>query len=36
MTLNMLWKHINAADQQIQFSFDNRIVTLDFRKAEEK
>ena len=35
-TLNMLWKHINVADQQIQFSFDNRIVTLDFKKAEEK
>lgn len=36
ITLNMLWKHINAADQQIQFSFDSRIVTLDFRKPEEK
>lgn len=35
-TLNMLWKHINAADQQIQFSFDNRLVTLDFREAKEK
>ncbi|MFO1001795.1 MAG: PQQ-binding-like beta-propeller repeat protein [Planctomycetaceae bacterium] len=35
-TLNMLWKHINVADQQIQFSFDSRVVTLNFRKPEEK
>jgi outer membrane protein assembly factor BamB len=36
MSLNELWMHINSADQQIQYSFDNRIVTLDFKKAEEK
>ena len=36
MTLNSLWMHINSADQRIQISFDSRIVTLDYRKAEEK
>ena len=35
-TLNLLWMHINSADQRIQFSFDNRNVTLDFKKPEEK
>lgn len=36
MTLNSLWMHINSADQRIQISFDNRIVTLDYKKADEK
>ena len=35
-TLNLLWMHINSADQRIQFSFDNRNVTLNFKKADEK
>lgn len=35
-TLNSLWMHLNSADQRIQISFDNRIVTLDYKKAEEK
>jgi hypothetical protein len=32
----LLWMHINSADQRIQFSFDNRNVTLNFKKADEK